>query len=196
EARKLQGEAEAVALRVQGNAEAEVIKAKGEAEASALQVKAGAYQEFNQAAVLDRLLGEMPEVVRALAEPLSRVDKITVISTGADGTGQGTGVNRVATDVTSMIAQFPAMLESLTGVRLEDLMKSVHESTNGFRVHRPSNGSDGARREEPVPARKPQQTEPPTPRVDAEPVVPANPAESVTPPNSAEPVATPGEDKS
>ncbi len=181
EARKLQGEAEAVALRVQGNAEAEIIRAKGEAEANALQVKAGAYQEFNQAAVLDRLLAEMPQVVRALAEPLTKVDKITVISTGADGAGQGTGVNRVATDVTSMLAQFPAMLESLTGVRIDDLLKNVPEATNGFRSSDRSTRQDGTRREDPVPARKPQPTTPPTPRVEAEPV---------TPPNAAEPVAS------
>ncbi len=169
EARKLQGEAEAIALRVQGMAEAEIIQAKGAAEAEALRIKAGAYQEFNQAAVLDRLLGEMPEVVRALAEPLSRVDKITVISTGPDSNGQGTGVNRVASDVTSMIAQFPAMLESLTGVKLEDLLKNVPQTGSTFR-----NQADEAQRSngkpDPVPARKPEQRMPPVPRVEAEPV--------------------------
>jgi flotillin len=102
-----------------------VIRAKGEAEANAMQTKAGAYQEYNQAAVLDRLLAELPEVVRALAEPLTKVDKITVISTGPDGQGTGTGVNRVTADMASMIAQVPALLESLTGVRIEDLLKQV-----------------------------------------------------------------------
>jgi flotillin len=170
EARKMQGEAEAVAVRVQGTAEAEVIQAKGEAEANALQVKAGAYQEFNQAAVLDRLVGEMPEIVRSLAEPLTKVDKITVISTGADGSGQGTGVNRVATDVTSMIAQFPAMLESLTGVRIEDLLKNVPTASGGFRQGDERAPGQASRREATVPARKPQDRKPPTPRVEAEPV--------------------------
>ncbi len=170
EARKLQGEAEAVAVRVQGIAEAEIIQAKGEAEANALRVKAGAYQDFNQAAVLDRLLGEMPEVVRALAEPLTKVDKITVISTGADANGQGTGVNRVATDVTTMIAQFPAMLESLTGVKIEDLLKNVPEATGSFRS-KGSSSSSGNGREAPVPARRPRQGDRAT-RVDAEPVDP------------------------
>ncbi len=169
EARKLQGEAEAVALRVQGMAEAEIIQAKGAAEAEALRIKAGAYQEFNQAAVLDRLLAEMPEVVRALAEPLAKVDKITVISTGADSNGQGTGVNRVASDVTSMIAQFPAMLESLTGVRLEDLLKNVPQTGSTFR----NQAADAQRsngKPDPVPARRPEQRTPPVPRVEAEPV--------------------------
>jgi flotillin len=188
EARKLQGEAEAVAIRVQGNAEAEIILAKGNAEANALQVKAGAYQEFNQAAVLDRLLAEMPAVVAALAEPLTKVDKITVISTGADSAGQGTGVNRIASDVTSMIAQFPAMLESLTGVRLEDLLKNVPETGSTFRK-----SSDGSIRkpnttETTVPARRPGPGA--TQRVDAEPVPTGNDAASGEEAKTPEPAAT------
>ncbi len=194
EARKLQGDAEAVALRVQGIAEAEIIAAKGDAEAQALRTKAGAYQEFNQAAVLDRLIGEMPEVVRALAEPLTKVDKITVISTGADGNGQGTGVNRIATDVTTMIAQFPAMLESLTGVKLDDLLKNVPQSGNAFRTQ-DSSAQDPERT---VPARKPA-ADADTPRVEAEPVEnrPAangtSEADAAAKEKAPEPVATPGE---
>ena len=45
-------------------------------------VKAAAYQEYNQAAVVDRLLANMPEMVRALAAPLANIDKITIVSTG------------------------------------------------------------------------------------------------------------------
>lgn len=191
EARKLQGDAEAVALRVQGIAEAEIIAAKGDAEAKALRTKAGAYQEFNQAAVLDRLIGEMPEVVRALAEPLTKVDKITVISTGADGSGQGTGVNRIATDVTTMIAQFPAMLESLTGVKLDDLLKNVPQSGNGFRSQEPSTQDP----ERTVPARRPA-TGSDAPRVEAEPVNNQRSANGTTEDAEAEkkePVATPAD---
>jgi flotillin len=178
EARKLQGDAEAVALRAQGQAEAEIIRAKGQAEANALQTKAGAYQEFNQAAVLDRLLAGMPEVVRAIAEPLARVDKITVISTGSDANGQGTGVNRVATDVTSMIAQFPAMLESLTGVKLEEMIQHIPATRGSGGA---TDGQSGDREERTMPARKPNRTAPGAPRVDAEPVVPngATPRASV-----------------
>jgi flotillin len=170
EAIKLEAEAEAIAIRVQGVAQAEIIQAKGEAEANAMQLQAAAYQEYNQAAVLDKLLAQMPEVVRALAEPLTKVDKITVISTGADAQGQGTGVNRIATDVTSMIAQFPAMLESLTGVRIEDLLKNVPETGSTFRKSEPSGSGAASKPDTTVPARKPEQRNPPTPRVEAEPV--------------------------
>ena len=89
ESTRLQGQAQAEVIRLQGTAEAEIIRAKGEAEAQAMAVKADAYQNYNQAAVVDRLLGSMPEMVRALSEPLTKVDKITVVSTGSDGNGQG-----------------------------------------------------------------------------------------------------------
>jgi flotillin len=118
ETTRLEGEAQANIVRVQGLAEAEIIQAKGQSEANAMQIKAAAFQEYNQAAVLDKLLSQMPEVMRAIAEPLNKVDKITVISTGGDGTNGTTGVNRLAGDMTSLVAQVPAILESLTGVKL------------------------------------------------------------------------------
>lgn len=123
EALRLQGQAQADVTRLQGAAEAEVIAAKGKAEAAAMQIRASAFQEYNQAAVLDKLLSAMPDVVRALSEPLTKVDKITVVSTG-DGAG-GAGVNRVTADMATMIAQVPAMFEALTGVKVSDLMKQV-----------------------------------------------------------------------
>jgi flotillin len=159
ETTRLEGEAHAQIARVQGLAEAEIIQAKGQAEANAMRIKAAAYQDYNQAAVLDRLLGEMPEIVRALAEPLTKVDRITVISTGPDGGNTGTGVNRVAADVSSMIAQVPAMFESLTGIKIDDMLQNVAQGQTGGR-----NTEHVAR------ARKPAPTDPPTPRVDAEPV--------------------------
>ena len=168
EATRLGGEARAKIARLQGLAEAEIIQAKGEAEANAMQMKASAYQDYNQAAVLDRLLGELPGVVRALAEPLNKVDKITIISTGEGGNG-GTGVNRIASDMSSMIAQVPAILESLTGVKLEDLLKHV-----------PSTSSNYGKQDPVQPARRPE-TNPAAPRVDAEPVRPPMPTNGTEP---------------
>jgi flotillin len=114
----------AEATRLEGNAQAEVILSKGKAEANAMEVRAQAYQEYNQAAILDHLVAGLPEVVRALSEPLAKVDKITVVSTGGNG-AEGTGVDRVTTDMAAMIAQVPAILESLTGVKIGDLLSQV-----------------------------------------------------------------------
>src|SRR5438477_7131509 len=64
-----EAEGRASATRAQGEAEADIILRKGEAEAKAMNVKAEAYQEWNQAAVVDKLITGMPEIVRALASP-------------------------------------------------------------------------------------------------------------------------------
>ncbi len=121
---RAQGEAEADVIKAKGLAEAEVIRAKGEAEADAMRVKAAAFHEYNQAAVLDKLLTGMPEIVRAIAEPLSKVDKVTIISTG-EGANGGMGASRLTGDIMNMVAQVPALFELLSGTRISDLMSRV-----------------------------------------------------------------------
>ncbi len=124
EAARVRGAAEAEATRLVGVAEADVIRAKGEAEAEAMRVKAAAYHEYNQAAVLDKIITNLPEIVRALAEPLGKVDKISIVSTGPSENGS-LGASRLTGDMVNMLAQAPAILEALTGVRLADLMARV-----------------------------------------------------------------------
>lgn len=118
----LEAEGHAAAIRTQGEAEAEIIFKKGEADAKALNVKAEAYQEWNQAAVVDRLLTGMPEIVRAMAAPLAKIDKITIVSTGD---GNAAGVNKITGDMAKMAAQVPALFEALSGMRISDLLSKV-----------------------------------------------------------------------
>jgi flotillin len=112
----------AASIRAQGEAEAEIIFKKGDAEARAMNVKAEAYQEYNQAAVFDKLLTSLPEVVRAMAAPLANVDKITVVSTG---NGDATGMNKITGDFAKMAAQVPALFESLSGISMTELLSKV-----------------------------------------------------------------------
>src|SRR5215469_8031041 len=125
DAARAKGLAEAEVVRAKGLAEAEVIRAKGEAEADAMKVKAAAYHEYNQAAVLDKLLTNMPEIVRAISEPLSKVDKVTIVSTGGNGASNGLGASRLTGDIVNMAAQIPALFELLSGTRIGDLMSRV-----------------------------------------------------------------------
>src|SRR6266516_3764816 len=129
DASKARGIGEADANRARGLAEAEVVRAKGEAEADAMKVKAAAFHEYNQAAVLDKLLTGMPEIVRAIAEPLSKVDKVTIVSTGGDNS-HGLGASRITGDVMCMVAQVPALFELLSGTRIGDLMSRVPALAN------------------------------------------------------------------
>ncbi len=117
-----EAEGRANAIRMQGEAEADIIFKKGEAEAKAMNIKAEAYQEYNQAAVVDKLITGLPEIVRAMSAPLANVDKITVVSTG---NGHSAGLNKITADMTEIAAQVPALFESLSGMRISDLLSKV-----------------------------------------------------------------------
>ena len=118
----VEAEGRASAIRAQGEAEAEIIFKKGDAEARAMNLKAEAFQEYNQAAVVDKLLTGLPEIVKALASPLSNVDKITIVSTG---NGHSAGMNKITGDITEMAAQVPALFEALSGMQMSDLLGKI-----------------------------------------------------------------------
>ena len=119
-----EAEGHASSIRQQGEAEAEIIFKKGEAEAKAMNVKAEAFQEYNQAAVVDKLITSMPEVVRALASPLANVDKITIVSTG---NGDAAGMSKITGDIAKMAAQVPALFETLSGMDVRELLGKVRQ---------------------------------------------------------------------
>ena len=124
EKQRLTAEAEglAAATKVRGEAEADIIFRKGDAEARAMNVKAEAFQEYNQAAVVDKLLTGLPDIVAALAAPLSKVDKITIVSTG---NGDAAGAHKITGDITKIAAQVPALFEALSGMQISELMSKV-----------------------------------------------------------------------
>ena len=119
-----EAEGKAQATRIQGEAEASIIFQKGDAEAKAMNVKATAYQEWSQAAVVDKLITNMAEIVRAMAEPLNNIDKITIVSTGD---GNGVGASRLTGEITQIAAQVPALFEALSGMKMTDLMSNVKQ---------------------------------------------------------------------
>jgi len=82
-----------------------------------MNVKAEAYQEYNKAAVVDKLITGLPEIVKALAAPLANVDKITIVSTG---NGDAAGMNKITGDITKIAAQVPALFETLSGMPLAE----------------------------------------------------------------------------
>ena len=102
------------ALRMEGQAEAEGIKLKGTAEAEAMLKKAGAWENYNQAAILELYLNNLPELAKAVSEPLSKVDKIVLV-----GGDKGTGATKITAQVADILAQMPDVVESLTGVDLK-----------------------------------------------------------------------------
>ena len=75
EAIKAMGAAKAEANRLEGMTEVEIIREKGKAEAEAMLKKAEAYKLYNDAAVTEMIIDKIPEIARAIAEPLSKVEK-------------------------------------------------------------------------------------------------------------------------
>lgn len=83
---KQQGEAQADVISRTGAAEAEAIRAKGLAEAEALNKKAEALAKMNEAGKLQMVMEVLPDIARAVAEPMAKIGNITIIG-GGDGTG-------------------------------------------------------------------------------------------------------------
>ncbi len=119
---KAKGMAEAEVIQAKGMAEAEVARAVGLAEAEAMEKKAKAWQAYNDAAISQMFIEKLPEIVRAVAEPLAKTDKITIVSTGGDGMG----ASRVTKDILDIVAQVPPLLEGVSGVNLKEMLGKIH----------------------------------------------------------------------
>jgi flotillin len=151
ESQRARGLAEAQVREAQGLAEAEARKAQGIADATAMEKKAEAWQKYNEAAVMQILAPILPEIARAVAEPLSRIDRITMVNTG---NGQDPGMSRITGEVAKVIATMPTVVESLTGVKISELIESMRAaghvsgdgvlpSTTSGDAHPPAHASKG-----------------------------------------------------
>ncbi|MFB8118512.1 MULTISPECIES: flotillin family protein [unclassified Streptomyces] len=120
---KLHRSALADAVRIEGESEAAAIAAKGAAEAEAMQKKADAFAQYGDAAVLQMLVEVLPQVVAKASEPLSAIDKMTVISTD--------GASQLSRTVTDNVAQGLELLNSTTGVDLGALLRNLQGKAGG-----------------------------------------------------------------
>ncbi|MFB8443315.1 flotillin family protein [Streptomyces niveus] len=122
EGEKLRRAALAEAVRIEGEAEADAITARGSAEAGAMQKKADAFAQYGDAAVLQMLVEVLPAVVSKASEPLSAIDKLTVISTD--------GASQLSRTVTDNVAQGMELLTSTTGVDIGELLKNLSQKAS------------------------------------------------------------------
>ncbi len=132
------GEAEAAAVRAKGVAEAEAIQAKGLAEAEAMEKKAGAYAKYNKAAVAEMMIKVLPDIAGKIAEPLTQIDKITIIG----GDGGSNGVEQVAGNVPAVMTKLFESMKETTGI---DLANIINAESYDAKVNRniTVNGIDG-----------------------------------------------------
>lgn len=111
-------EREAQGIQMVGEAEAEAARAKGLAEAEAMEKKAEAYKKYTGAAVAEMLIKVLPEVAGKISEPLSQIDKITIIG------GDGSGVESVSGNVPAIMAKLFESMKETTGIDLGDIVRA------------------------------------------------------------------------
>lgn len=100
-----------------GNARADATLAVGQAEAEAMSKKADAYKEYEEAATLELLVSRLPDVARAISEPIGQVRDMTIIDT--EGAG---AIPRMAANT---FRQLDGVLESFTGSSLSALVGRI-----------------------------------------------------------------------
>jgi flotillin len=115
------GEGEADANKARGLAQAAVIRQQGFSEAEAMEKKAQAWQQYNQAAIIQQIIEALPKVAAAISEPLSRTERVVIISSGGDGAG----ASKLTQDVANIVAQVPATVEALTGIDLTETLRNL-----------------------------------------------------------------------
>ena len=142
EAERAKREAIAAAVEREGAADASATLAKGQAEAEAMRQRADAYKQYDEAAILEILSRMLPEIVRAAAEPVSAIEKMTVISTD--------GASDLTRTVASNVEQGMAIANSLTGIDLQTMLTELVGRSGGAG----GNGSPSGPKKSSAPAKK------------------------------------------
>ncbi|MCL2201200.1 MAG: SPFH domain-containing protein [Oscillospiraceae bacterium] len=118
EAKRLEAEKEAEATRLRGEAEAAAVRARGVAEAEAIREKAEAMKQYGEAAVIEMIVNRLPEIAKSVAEPMSRIDKVTIF--GSDGQG----VAGMTENVPIAMARAFDTVKAATGVDLTEIVRA------------------------------------------------------------------------
>ncbi|WP_346768873.1 flotillin family protein [Crystallibacter degradans] len=117
EAELARRENEAKAVELEGAAKAAAIRAQGEAEAASTLAKAEAYKQFNDAAVLDRMLDTLPLIAHELAAPYANISELNVISND--------GESKLSQNISTNLVETLSMLKTMTGVDLTDVARNM-----------------------------------------------------------------------
>ena len=114
EAQRFAKEQEAEGIAAVGRAEAEAIRAKALAEAEGIDKKAEAMKKYGEAAVVEMIMAALPEIAKNVAEPLSKVDKITMY-------GEGNSTKLIG-DIVNSTTQITEGISSGMGIDIKSLL--------------------------------------------------------------------------
>lgn len=101
---------------VRKQADAELYRRQKEAEA--MKQKAEAYKQYNDAAVAEMMIKVLPEIARSVAQPLSSIDKVSIIG------GDASGVSGVSGNVPVLMAQTMEAMKEATGIDMRDIVRA------------------------------------------------------------------------
>ncbi len=118
EALRYQKQQEAEGIRMVGEAEADAIRQKGVAEAEAMLKKAEAYKQYNGAAMGEMIIKILPDVAARIAQPISAIDKVSIIG------GDASGVGGVADNVPALMAKTFQTVQEATGIDLREIVRA------------------------------------------------------------------------
>lgn len=120
EAEKFARQQEAEGIAAVGKAEAEAIQAKALAEAEGIMKKAEAMKQYGEAAMMEMIVQMLPEMAKAIAEPLTAIDKVTII----DGGNGESGVGSMGSYVPQILAKTIESVKEATGLDITEIMKA------------------------------------------------------------------------
>ena len=117
EANLISAQREAEAQFVLAQKEAEAIRLKGEAEAEAMLKKAEAMKQYGQAAMMQMVIDKLPDMAKAVSEPLSKTDKIILFGEG--------GATSMARDTAGTMLQTFEAVKDAVGLDIPRMLKDV-----------------------------------------------------------------------
>ena len=119
---RAEGLAQAEVTEKQGVADAGAIKQRGLAEAEALEKKAEALAKMDDSGKLQMVIDKLPEIARAVAEPMAKIGNITIIDGGGPG-GEG-GASNVARYTVGALKAVNEALKDTVGFDLTEVMRA------------------------------------------------------------------------
>jgi flotillin len=132
------GRADAAVIASRGEAEAGSTEARGKAEAAGIAAQAEAYEKFNQAAILSKVLEVLPAMAREIAAPMSAIDTMTVVSND--------GASQLSKNVSSGVHQTTQLVKDTTGLDIIALLGDLMKNTDrvGLNGANGSHAADGS----------------------------------------------------
>lgn len=109
---------EAEAQKYEAERAAEAIRQKGLAEAEAMKQKAEAYKQYNDAAVAEMMIKVLPDIAKSVAQPLSAIDKVSIIG------GDAGGVSGISGNVPVLMAQTIEAMKEATGIDMKEIVRA------------------------------------------------------------------------